>query len=807
MKRGALFLLAVLALQACKNKTVEEGVFVTVNADSDVAGIVQLKVTVSNAGTDDHLLLPGVPQSKPMVFPTEFSISTPSSRTGRVTIVIEGIDSSGLSTASGSTFADLVANTFVPKAVDLQRTASPCGNDGSCADASVGSAGADADSGGTVTSDPVGTPDVPVATGGEQGGAGGAISEGTLSGGGTSGAGGDTGIAGSGGTSAGGRGGGGSTTGAGPDCPSLADPASGSVSVSTRSANSTATYSCDTGYKLTGTTVRTCQTDGTWSDTEPTCALVDCQAPPTTRNSSVSAPTTTYGSTATYSCWVGSNLSDTTTRTCQADGTWSGTVPTCLPADCGPLKNPTNGSVKTPTTTYGSVATYSCDSGYAITGVATRSCQASAIWSDAAPSCSVQMLTVTINKIGAGTGTVTSTPAGISCGSTCQATFAYGTGVALSAAPDANQSFMGWDRTDCAGTGWCKFSLTSNTVVRASFSPPPNIVFTTSTTQTAALGGLAGADALCAQRAVAAGLAGTYRAWLSTSTVNAIDRLGSASGWVRPDGKPVLNSIGDVAQNKIFYPPRLDEFGNDLGANQAVLTATAADGTLIADTRSGASLACDDFTSAANVVGWMGGLASANCAMFTGYYSDECSEYARLYCFGTDRTAQVAVAPATGRHAFMTAGHWIPGGGIGSADTFCQNEATAANLPGTYKALLAPSGASAASRFSESGAPWISSDGIPLAATASAFFSAALLDVSPNSTADGSVRYANYVVWSGAATMTTAGTDTTTCGNWQTQSGAGSSGIAGDTSATRFFGNSSSTSCSFGFGLLTCLQE
>src|SRR5262245_39371564 len=39
--------------------------------------------------------------------------------------------------------------------------------------------------------------------------------------------------------------------------------------------------------------------------------------------------------------------------------------------------------------------------------------------------------TLTLTKLGAGSGTVTSTPAGIQCGSSCRATFTVGTSVVL----------------------------------------------------------------------------------------------------------------------------------------------------------------------------------------------------------------------------------------------------------------------------------------------------------------------------------------------------------------------------------------
>ena len=36
-------------------------------------------------------------------------------------------------------------------------------------------------------------------------------------------------------------------------------------------AGTTATYSCTRGQLFDGSTVRTCQNDGTWTGTEPTC--------------------------------------------------------------------------------------------------------------------------------------------------------------------------------------------------------------------------------------------------------------------------------------------------------------------------------------------------------------------------------------------------------------------------------------------------------------------------------------------------------------------------------------------------------
>ena len=82
--------------------------------------------------------------------------------------------------------------------------------------------------------------------------------------------------------------------------------------------------------------------------------------------------------------------------------------------------------------------------------------------------------TVTVNKTGA--GTVTSNPAGITCGADCTGTYPGGTRVTLTAAADAGSVFTGWNGGGCAGAGLCVVSTTAT--VTATFNvipviPPP----------------------------------------------------------------------------------------------------------------------------------------------------------------------------------------------------------------------------------------------------------------------------------------------------------------------------------------------
>jgi hypothetical protein len=79
---------------------------------------------------------------------------------------------------------------------------------------------------------------------------------------------------------------------------------------------------------------------------------------------------------------------------------------------------------------------------------------------------------LSVSTSGTGQGTVTSTPAGIDCGSTCEAEFEEGKEVELTAAPDEGSEFKEWSGA-CKGTGSCKVTMSAAKSVSAVFKALP----------------------------------------------------------------------------------------------------------------------------------------------------------------------------------------------------------------------------------------------------------------------------------------------------------------------------------------------
>jgi len=86
---------------------------------------------------------------------------------------------------------------------------------------------------------------------------------------------------------------------------------------------------------------------------------------------------------------------------------------------------------------------------------------------------------LTVIKEGAGTGVVTSTPSGVDCGSTCQATYLTGTRVTLYASPSSGSNFVGWSGDGCSGPyPSCTVTIAADTTVVANFEPQKTLTVT-----------------------------------------------------------------------------------------------------------------------------------------------------------------------------------------------------------------------------------------------------------------------------------------------------------------------------------------
>jgi hypothetical protein len=149
-------------------------------------------------------------------------------------------------------------------------------------------------------------------------------------------------------------------------------------------------------------------------------------------------------------------------------------------------------------------------------------------------------------------------------------------------------------------------------------------IFITNTVQNADLGGLDGADQLCASQAADAGLEGDFQAWLSTRSLSVSDRLMHADGpYVLVDGTLVANDWDDLLDGSIQAPINLDANGDLRGGD--TWTGTLA---------TGASYSSDDcaaFTSGSGGIALCGSSESTS-STWTENITPACSTGLRLYC-------------------------------------------------------------------------------------------------------------------------------------------------------------------------------
>jgi len=136
-------------------------------------------------------------------------------------------------------------------------------------------------------------------------------------------------------------------------CGNLTTPSNGGMSCSSGRVGvgyegDTCNFTCKAGYELTGNDTRTCQSDGSWSDTETMCRrgvfvyicnyynnhlILPVRCPildGTTYICSLGDDgVPSYEDTCNITCSTGYELTGGDTRTCQSNGSWSTTEAMC----------------------------------------------------------------------------------------------------------------------------------------------------------------------------------------------------------------------------------------------------------------------------------------------------------------------------------------------------------------------------------------------------------------------------------------------------------------------------------------------
>jgi hypothetical protein len=155
------------------------------------------------------------------------------------------------------------------------------------------------------------------------------------------------------------------------------------------------------------------------------------------------------------------------------------------------------------------------------------------------------------------------------------------------------------------------------------------IVFVTSEVHLGVIG--QAADDVCQDAADAAGLPGTFSAWLSRGNASPSSTFQFSEGpYVRTDGAVLADNWDDVVDGELANAINRDENG-DLAVGIAVWTNTAPDGTAIVG---GANIGnCTAFTSFMNNQSAPIGRTTANSSEWTDYETQTCNGAAHFYCF------------------------------------------------------------------------------------------------------------------------------------------------------------------------------
>ena len=272
------------------------------------------------------------------------------------------------------------------------------------------------------------------------------------------------------------------------------------------------------------------------------------------------------------------------------------------------------------------------------------------------------------------------------------------------------------------------------------------------------LGGVAGADAKCQAEASAANLDGEFAALLKADTrPDPVDPFVNSRGWQLPSGNWVADQPAQLSDGSFFQP--INEY---------------ADGTMVDGADDGYRVWSGDFANF-HCNNWLSTAPQGDQAWLAQWrrLSDgphPCSESLRLFCFERGHQFAFNNPPITYKRIFLSQNLFAPGNA--QPDTICQAEASAALLPGTYRALLPAPGVAAldvtGARFTQ----YQRIDGIAVGMLGTAENQRTYITQSADGTEPN-----DSGVWTGGDP---AVIQANTCNNWSSNSGVAERGAAFD---------------------------
>ncbi|XP_067863040.1 CUB and sushi domain-containing protein 2 [Heptranchias perlo] len=153
--------------------------------------------------------------------------------------------------------------------------------------------------------------------------------------------------------------------------------------------NNTVIFQCMPGYTMDSLRYSSlvCTKDRTWNGSRPSCRSITCRPPPRILNGIVVGSDFRWGTSVSYTCAEGYQLSLPAVLTCEGNGTWSGEMPQCFPVFCGDPGTPAQGRREDRGFTYKSAVFFTCNPPLILVGSSRRFCQSDGTWSGTQPTC------------------------------------------------------------------------------------------------------------------------------------------------------------------------------------------------------------------------------------------------------------------------------------------------------------------------------------------------------------------------------------------------------------------------------------